>query len=340
MSAQNGGEGAGAPPEVQAQAQVGAQAGGLAWRQVADRLAPLAFLVALCILFGALKRDFFTSENLINVAVQISVIAVLAIGETFVIVAAGIDLSVGSMVALTGCTAALLMTRQVDWPVAALAGVGAGAFWGLFNGVLVTRAKLPPFIVTLGVMGIARGLALRIANDQTISGLPPAFVSLGSMRVGGLVPMLVLVMLAVAAVAHVVLTRTRLGRYAYAMGSNLEATRLSGVNTRAYMTLLFVVCGALAGLAGVMETARTSIGQPTGGNLYELNAIAAAVIGGASLMGGEGSIPGTLIGAFVMAVLRNGCNLLAIPPSWQQVAIGAIIIVAVLWDQLRQRRRR
>jgi len=149
----------------------------------------------------------------------------------------------------------------------------------------------------------------------------------------------VLVMLAIAVVAHVVLTRTRLGRYAYAMGSNLEATRLSGVNIRLYMTLIFVLCSSLAGLAGVMEAARTSIGQPTGGNLYELDAIAAAVIGGASLMGGEGSIPGTLIGTFIMAVLRNGCNLLVIPPSWQRVAIGAIIIIAVLWDHLRQRSR-
>jgi ribose transport system permease protein len=316
------------------------------WRTVLDRLAPLAFLIALSILFGALKREFFTVENLLNIATQISVIAVLAIGETFVIVAAGIDLSVGSMVALTGCTAALLMKTPAlaahghGWALAAVAGILVGAFWGLFNGLLVTRAKLPPFIVTLGVMGIARGLALAVAHDRTISGLPEAFTRLGSHRVGGAVPLLVLAMLAVALLAHLALTRTRLGRYAYAMGSNLEATRLSGVNVGLYMTALFVVCGTLAGLAGVMEAARTAIGQPTGANLYELDAIAAAVIGGASLMGGEGSITGTLIGAFIMAVIRNGCNLLVIPPSWQRVAIGTIIIIAVLWDHLRQRRQR
>jgi len=315
------------------------QAGGRTWRQVLDRMAPLGFLLVLSLLFGLLNRRFLTVDNLLNVAVQISVIAVVAIGETFVIVAAGIDLSVGSLVALTGVTCALLMKAGVAVPVAMLAGVGMGALWGLFNGLLVTRASLPSFIVTLGVMGIARGLALALAHDRTISGLPESFTTLGSARLFGTVPLLVVIMLAVALVAHMVLTRTRLGRYAYAMGSNLEATRLSGVNTGLYMTLIFVMCSALAGLAGVMEAARTTIGQPTGGNLYELDAIAAAVIGGASLMGGEGSVAGTLIGAFIMAILRNGCNLLVIPPSWQRVFIGAIIILAVLWDHWRQRRR-
>lgn len=331
---------------VERERQQLSQSAAAPWRALLDRLAPLAFLIALSIFFGALQPKFFTAENLLNIATQISVIAVLAIGETFVIVAAGIDLSVGSMVALTGCTAALLMKTPLlaalsyGWVVAALAGILFGAFWGLFNGLLITRAKLPPFIVTLGVMGIARGLALAVAHDRTISGLPEAFTRLGSYRVGGVIPLLVLAMLAVAVLAHIVLNRTRLGRYAYAMGSNLEATRLSGVNVGLYMTGLFVVCGTLAGLAGVMEAARTAIGQPTGAVLYELDAIAAAVIGGASLMGGEGTIPGTLIGAFIMAVIRNGCNLLVIPPSWQRVAIGAIIIIAVLWDHIRQRRQR
>ncbi len=328
------------PPDKQSPPRTDLSADrGAGWRQALDRLAPLGFLVALAAFFGLRSSTFFTPDNLTNIAVQISVIAVIAIGETFVIVAAGIDLSVGSMCALTGVTSALLMKLGYAVPVAMGAGVGMGLLWGLFNGVLVTRARLPSFIVTLGVMGIARGFALVLAKDQTISGLPPAFTSLGSLRVFDKVPLLVLVMVAVAILAHVILTRTRLGRYAYAMGSNVEATRLSGVNVGLYMTLLFVVCGGLAGLGGVMEAARTNIGQPTGGNLYELNAIAAAVIGGASLMGGQGSVTGTLIGAFVMAVLRNGCNLLGIPPSWQQILIGTIIIVAVLWDHLRQKRR-
>lgn len=318
------------------QSTLGRAPGG--WRQALDRLGPLFFLLALSVLLGILKPTFFTAENLLNIAVQISVIAVIAIGETFVIVASGIDLSVGSIVALCSVTAALLMRAGVFAPLAALAGVGCGVAWGLCNGLLVTRAALPPFIVTLGVMGIARGLALAIAHDQTVSGLPLSFVNLGSQRLFGVMPVLALIMAVVAGVAHVVLTRTRLGRYAYAMGSNLEATRLSGVNTRLCMMMLFVICSGLAGLAGVMEAARTGIGQPTGGNLYELDAIAAAVIGGASLMGGQGSVAGTLIGALIMAVLRNGCNLLVIPPSWQRVFIGAIIIVAVLYDHMRQRR--
>jgi ribose transport system permease protein len=311
---------------------------GAGWRQALDRLAPLGFLLALAVFFSVRSHGFLTQDNLTNIAVQISVIAVIAIGETFVIVAAGIDLSVGSMVALTGVTAALLMKLGQPVPEAVAAALGMGLLWGLFNGVLVTRAKLPPFIVTLGVMGIARGFALVLAQDRTISGLPAQFTAFGSYRAFGSVPMLVMVMVVVAVVAHVVLTRTRLGRYAYAMGSNVEATRLSGVNVGLYMTLLFVVCGGLAGLGGVMEAARTTIGQPTGGNLYELDAIAAAVIGGASLMGGQGSVTGTLIGAFVMAVLRNGCNLLVIPPSWQRIFIGAIIIIAVLWDHFRRKR--
>ncbi len=308
---------------------------------VLTTLAPAAGLVLLFGFFSLTTTGFLTRDNLITVGVQIAVVAILAIGETFVIVAGGIDLSVGSVLALAGMVTALLLLADFPPSLSVAAGIGIGALCGLVNGVLVTWARLPSFIVTLGMMGICRGAAQIPTQAQATDVLPEAFTRFGHERLlQGLLPVPVLVLLGVAAVSHFVLRYTRMGRYCYAMGSNLEAARLSGVNVRAYMTLVFVICGALCGLAGVVGAARLSIGDPTAGMGYELDAIAAVVIGGASLMGGIGTITGTMIGAFIMAILRNGCDLNNVEPYWQAVVIGAVIIVAVLVDRFRHREGR
>jgi len=305
---------------------------------ILNAVAPAAALVALSAIFATQTPRFLETGNLTTVITRLGVVAILAMGETFVIIAGGIDLSVGSVVALSGVLAALMMVQYgMGMLPAALVGVAAGALCGLLNGVLVTWGRLPSFIVTLGTMRICRGLAKMPTDATDISGLPPAFLQLDSGRLlGGLIPTPVVIMLVLAVLAHFLLRQTRAGRYCYAMGSNMEAARLSGVNTRAYTTLVFVACGLLAGVAGVLLTARLGVGQPTAGEGYELDAIAAAVIGGASLMGGVGTMPGTLIGALMMAVLRNGCNLLKFSPQWQDVTIGLVIVLAVLWDKLRQ----
>lgn len=312
-----------------------------AWRIVL-RIAPAGFLLLAYVIFAIVDtgHTFLTVDNQIYVALQIAVVALLAIGETFVIVAGGIDLSVGSVLALSGVVCALVLSSDHGYPIwlGIGAGLGVGGLCGLINGLLVTQAKLPPFIVTLGMMGICRGIAKIPSDGQTISGLPEPFTALGDSRVlWDLVPIPVLVLLVVAAIAIFTLRFTRFGRYCYAMGSNWEAARLSGVNVKLYMTLVFTICGLLAGLAGVVATARLGIGQPTGGIAYELDGIAAVVIGGASLMGGIGTVTGTMVGAWTMAVLRNGCDIIDVSQHWQDVVIGGAIIAAVLIDRLRRK---
>jgi ribose transport system permease protein len=310
-----------------------------AMRLVLDKAGPAAGLVLLFLYFGLSTAGFFTKDNLIYMALQIAVVALLAIGETFIIVAGGIDLSVGSVLALSGVTTALLLTHDTPVALAILAGIGVGALCGLINGLLTTQAGLPPFIVTLGMMGICRGLAKIWTDAQNIdvSG-SPTFTRLGSERVlADWVPIPVLALIVVALISFFILRFTALGRYCYAMGSNKEAARLSGVNVKAYTTVVFVICGLLSGLAGVVQAARVGIGQPTGGMGYELDGIAAAVIGGASLMGGVGTISGTILGALIMAVLRSGCDLKGVSPHLQDVVIGGVIVLAVLVDRIRQR---
>ncbi len=307
---------------------------------VLNAVAPAAALVVMSGVLAAARPSFLEPANLSTVVTRMSVIAILAMGETFVIIAGGIDLSVGSVVALSGVLAALLMKEGVAMLPAAAVGVAAATACGLLNGLLVTWGRLPSFIVTLGTMRICRGLAKMPTSATDISGLPSSFLSLHTGRLlGGLLPTPVVIMFLIAVVAHFILRQTRPGRYFYAMGSNMEAARLSGVNIKAYTATVFAACGTLAGIAGVLLAARLGVGQPTAGEGYELDAIAAAVIGGASLMGGLGSMPGTLLGALMMAVLRNGCNLLNFAPHWQDVTIGVVIILAVLWDKLRQPER-
>jgi ribose transport system permease protein len=269
---------------------------------------------------------------------QTAVVAVIAVGMTLVIITAGIDLSVGSVAALSGVAGAILMVSYgLPVPVGILGGLLVGAACGLVNGLLVAFAGLNPFIATLGMLSVARGLVYISTGAVAVFGAPEAFRLLGQ-GVLGPIPIPIIVIIIVAIVGYVVLSRTRLGRYAYAMGSNLEAARLSGIPIRRYLTSVYVISGALAGLGGMIAASRVNSGQPNFGIGLELDVIAAAVIGGASLFGGQGTILGTLIGAFLIALIRNGSVLLNINTFYQDVIIGVVIWLAVFWDQYRRRK--
>lgn len=311
------------------------------WRRLAisgRRLGTLAGLVGLCLLLWILTPHFLTVSNLLNVLEQTSINAVIAVGMTFVILSAGIDLSVGSVLALAGVVMATLLQQQ--WPVAAAIGVGLlmGFAFGALNGVAIAWGRLPPFIATLGMMSIARGCALLFTEGRPVSGFDHTFRSLATARILG-IPAPVVITIAVYLVARFVLSSTRFGRYVYAMGGNEEATRLSGVNVRFHKMLVYGVSGLTSGIAAVLLTARLNSAQPIAGIMYELDAIAAVVIGGTSLAGGEGGVGGTLIGALIMGVLRNGLNLLGVSSFLQQVVIGLVIVVAVLLDTVLKSRR-
>lgn len=300
------------------------------------QLSTLVGLLALCALLWILTPYFLTPSNLLNVMEQTAINAVVAVGMTFVIVSGGIDLSVGSIVALSGVVMASAL--QADWgaPLAIVAGLLVGASCGLANGLLITRGRLPPFIATLGLMSVARGAALVYTEGRPISGFGAGFRSLATGRVLE-IPVPVILTAALYLAAHFVLTRTRFGRYVYAIGGNEEATRLSGVAVRFHKTMVYALAGAMSALAAVLLTARLNSAQPIAGIMYELDAIAATVIGGTSLLGGEGTLGGTLIGALIMGVLRNGLNLLGVSSFLQQIVIGVVIIGAVLIDSALKR---
>ena len=295
------------------------------------KLGTLAGLVALGGLLTILSPYFLTVSNLLNVLEQTSINAVVAIGMTFVILSGGIDLSVGSIVALSGVSLATALEAGAPLPVALLAGLLAGSAAGLVNGLLITRGKLPPFIATLGMMSVARGITLFWTDGRPVSGFDAAFRSLATGRVL-MIPAPVLIAAALYLAAHFLLNRTRFGLYVYAIGGNEEATRLSGVGVRFHKTMVYALAGLMSAVAAVILTARLNSAQPIAGMMYELDAIAATVIGGTSLLGGSGTIGGTLIGALIMGVLRNGLNLLGISSFLQQVVIGLVIIAAVLVD--------
>jgi ribose transport system permease protein len=298
-------------------------------------------LIVLLVLFGGLtlaSDEFLTGGNLGNLARQVAIFGIIAAGELLVILTAGIDLSVGSLLALTGCVTAQLLVHGWPVPLAILVGLLVGAALGVFNGLLVARAKLPPFIVTLGMLGIARGVVLVLTDASTIQPLPPSFAALANGSVLG-VPNLLWIFLVVVAVTAFVLRRTVFGRYVYAVGSNPESARLAGVPVNAVLVSVYALSGLLAAVGGVLFASRLSAGIPTGGTGYELNAIAACVIGGASLFGAKGGAFGAAAGALIVGTLNNGGNLLAVNAFYLEIIIGALILLAVFFDQLQARRR-
>jgi ribose transport system permease protein len=296
-------------------------------------------LIGLCVVLWILTPHFLTVSNLLNVAQQTAINAIIAVGLTFVIISGGIDLSVGSLVAFSGVVMASLMQRAIPLPIALLAGLGTGLACGLVNGLLITFGRLPPFIATLGMMSVARGGALLYTDGRPISGFGENFRWLATGELV-FVPVPVVVMGVVYLIAHFILRRTAFGRYVFAIGGNEEAALLSGVPVQFHKTMVYGTCGLLSALAAAVLTARLNSAQPIAGINYELDAIAATVIGGTSLMGGQGSVVGTLIGALIMGVLRNGLNLLGVSSFVQQLVIGAVIILAVLMDMAFKRRKK
>jgi ribose transport system permease protein len=288
--------------------------------------------------------NFLKADNLLNVANQIVVIAIVAIGMTMVIITGGIDLSVGSLIALSAVAATLLI-RDVGGAESApafamflccLGGIGVCGLVGFFSGVMITAFAIPPFIETLAMMLVASGLAFIASDGQSVYQVPDGFIWLG--RGADLlgIPNAVMLMLALYALAHVVMTRTVVGRYLYAVGGNAEAARLSGVPVQRMVLLVYTVSGALAGLGGIILASQLKSGAPTYGQMYELYVIAAVVVGGTSLSGGEGKILGTLIGAFIIAVIQNGMNLTGVKSFPQRVVLGLVILGAVLLDRFKQ----
>lgn len=294
-------------------------------------------LLVLCVTLWLATPYFATAANLANVAEQSAITGVLAIGMTFVILTGGIDLSVGSLVALAGVITGVVLQRDVPVAVAVVAGLGTAMAAGAINGAMIAHFMLPPFIATLGMMSVARGAALLLSDGRPISGFPESLRRLATGSVVG-VPAPVLLMLALYVVAYVVLTRTVVGRHVYAIGSNEEATTLAGIRVGLHKVLVYAISGLSAGVCATLLLARLNTAQPIAGVGYELDAIAAVVIGGTSLLGGSGSVIGTLIGALIMSVLRNGLNLLGVSSYLQQVAIGLVIIVAVVIDMALRRR--
>ena len=302
------------------------------------QLGTLAGLLTLCLVLWAATPHFLTVSNLLNVLEQTALNAVVAVGMTFVIISGGIDLSVGSVLALAGICLALALEAGVPAPAAIAIALVVGGACGLANGLLITLGRLPPFIATLGMMSVARGIALMLAEGRPISGFGEGFRAIATGRVLA-IPAPVVITIVIYAVAHFVLTGTVFGRTTYAIGGNEEAARLSGVQVRFHKTAVYAVAGVTSAAAAVVLTARLNSAQPTAGTMYELDAIAATVIGGSSLLGGEGTVTGTLIGALIMGVLRNGLNLLNVSSFLQQVVIGVVIIGAVLVDMALKRRR-
>ncbi|MFF8640799.1 substrate-binding domain-containing protein [Streptomyces sp. NPDC015345] len=296
----------------------------------------LSALIVLVVAMSLLSGDFLTTQNLLNVGVQAAVTAILAFGVTFVIVSAGIDLSVGSVAALSATVLAWSATSE-GLPVwlAVVLAVGTGMACGFVNGLLVSYGKLPPFIATLAMLSVARGLSLVISQGSPIP-FPDAVSHLGD-TVGGWLPVPVVVMVVMGLVTALVLGRTFIGRSMYAIGGNEEAARLSGLRVKRQKLVIYALSGLFAAVAGIVLASRLVSAQPQAAQGYELDAIAAVVIGGASLAGGVGKASGTLIGALILAVLRNGLNLLSVSAFWQQVVIGVVIALAVLLDTLRRR---
>jgi len=333
------------PDEVATTTTMGGREGKVAslWSRIkrlfSFREAGILFvLIALCVILSIVAPRFLTLRNVTNVVRQFSVIAIMSVGMTYVIITAGIDLSVGSIIALSGCMTAWFLVEGYPIWLSVLIGLALGALTGIVNGLLIVKVRLAPFIATLGTMGIARGVVLALTMGYPIQPFPEAFEVIGRGYLGP-IPIPVVIMTVVVIAGHIFLGRTTIGRYIYYVGSNPTAARLSGLNVGRILILVYTVAGFLSGLAAVVLVSRLTSAQSNMGTGWELDAIAAVVIGGTSLAGGEGSVLGSLIGAALMGVIKNALILLGVNVYWQSVVIGTVIVLAVALDAWRQSRR-
>ena len=295
-------------------------------------------LVVMCAIMAAVSPAFVKISNILSTARSFSAIAVAGIGVSMVIITGGIDLSIGSVYGLAGVISAMLVVSGVPLLPGILGGMLIGSAVGLFNGMMVVYLRLPPFIATMGTMQIARGICYIITQGYPVSNLPKEYTLLGQGYLLG-IPVPIWVMILIAILFAIFLNMTTTGRRIFALGGNEEATRISGINTKRLKVLVYTLGAALAGLAGIITASKLGVGQPTAGIGFEMDAIAAVVIGGASLSGGEGTVTGTIIGAAIIGVLRNALVLLSVDSYWQTLIIGCVIILAVTIDQLRKGRK-
>ncbi len=320
------------------------RAAGLGGRYLSrQRLAEYVIVAAIvveAVVFASIAPQFLSVPNLVNVALSIAITGILAVGMTMVILTGGIDLSVGSVVALAGVVAAMLAAAGGSGGVAlgVVAALGIGLSVGLFNGVVVAHFRVPPFVATLAMLTICRGLAFVLSGGRSIGNLPESFNYVGRERVLGL-PLPVILMALVFVGGWFLLRRTVIGRYIYAVGGNRRATFFAGVNTKRVIVLTYVLNGLLVGLAGFVLASRLGAGIPNSGIQYELDVIAAVVVGGTSLTGGQGSVVGTFWGAVFIGVLNNGLNLFGVDPYMQKIALGVVLLLAVFADQAGKTRR-
>jgi ribose transport system permease protein len=322
-----------------------AQARKTAWRNVIGRPEFGVFLILLVMTMGlsVYTDTFLTSTNIFNILRAFSWIAISAFGQCMAIITNGIDLSVGSVMGLSGLATAMLLAQGVNVPVAVLGGLLTGLIAGLLNGLMITKGKLPPFIATLGMLLMARGLCYGLTGGWPVRDLPQTFRSLGQydIPIAGMgVPLPLIFLLVIGVIMSTFLGRTVWGYRIYALGGNETATALSGINTNRVKLMVYSLGGFLTAIGGVLMTARLGVASPTAGSGYELDVIAAAVVGGTSMRGGEGTILGVLIGAAIMQVLRNGLVLMGVSAYWLQAVQGLVIVVAIMLDQLRRRERR
>lgn len=295
-------------------------------------------LLGLVVLITSFQPEFATRSNLYLVSRQIAYMAIVALGVFFVILTSGIDLSIGSVVGLSGVLAGLALARGVPPALGVGVGLLTGGVVGAINGTIVAYVGVTPFIVTLGMLSMARGVVLILTHGDSIRNIPESFIRAGLMDIGG-IPMPVLILAGVALASHLILSSTAFGRWVYALGGNESATELSGVNTRRVKFATYVLSGTLSAVTGILFVARFRSAQANAGFGMELDAIAAAVIGGTSLMGGQGTVAGVLIGATIMGVVRNGLVLMEVSSYWQELIIGSIIVLAAVVDILRNRAR-
>ncbi len=303
----------------------------MGFAEIYRRFGTILIFIGIFVLASSLNETFLTSGNLTNVLRQVVVVSLLACGVTFIIILGHIDVSLGSVVALTGTLAASVMSITGNLPLALAAGIGAGIVTGLINGWVITYFKIPSFIMTLAMTTVARGAILLYTEGVPVSGLGDDFKLIGQGNVGP-VPVSVIILIAVVIVAWVLLNRTKFGRHLYAVGGNAKAALASGINTDSVLRRAFIFNGILAAIAGIVLMSRVNSGQPAAGVAYEFDAITAVVVGGTSLMGGTGTITGTIIGSMIIGVINNILNLMNVSSYWQQIVKGLIIAVAVILD--------
>lgn len=289
-------------------------------------------LLVLCVVISIIAPRFLTISNLRNVLTQVSVNAIIAAGMTFVILTGGIDLSVGSILAICGAIAAVISKSTENIFLAVIITLIVGGLIGLINGIVISKGKIQAFIATLATLTVFRGITYVFTNGTPVSGLGQSFMVLGNDKIVG-IPIPVIVMILVFAVSYYILTQMRYGRYVYALGGNEDSSRLSGINTQRIKSMVYVISGVLAALSGIIVTSRIGSASPNAGSGFELDAIAAVVLGGTSLAGGEGSIMGTIIGAVIIGVLNNGLNLMDVSPFYQLIVKGMVILLAVMIDK-------